>query len=56
MDMAGVRQAANRVEPGEDVCILVGEARFNRDIADGVLTGAKAVALGCVIRAVDGSL
>ncbi len=54
--MAGVRQAAHHVEPREDVCILVVEARFYRDIADGVLTGAKAaVALGCVIRAVDGS-
>jgi hypothetical protein len=50
MDMAGVRQAANRVEPRE-------EARFCDDIADGVPKGAKAaVAIGCVIRAVDGSL
>ena len=54
--MAGVRQAANFVEPREDVCILVVEARFYRDIADGVLTGAKAAASGCVNRAVDGSL
>ncbi len=54
--MAGDCQAANYVEPREDVCVLVVEARFYRDIADGVLKGAKAaVALGCVIRAVDGS-
>ena len=54
--MAGVRQAAHHVEPGEDVCILVGEARFCDDIADGVPKGAKAaVALGCVNRAVYGS-
>jgi len=56
MDMAGVRQAANRVEPREDARILIVEARFCDDIADGVPKGTKAaVALGCVIRAVDGS-
>ena len=56
MDMAGARQAANRVEPREDDRILIVEARFCDDIADGVPKGAKAaVALGCVIRAVDGS-
>lgn len=56
MDMAGVRQAANRVEPREDARILIVEARFCDDIADGVPKGAKAaVALGCVNRAVDGS-
>ena len=56
MDMVGARQAANRVEPREDARILIVEARFCDDIADGVPKGAKAaVALGCVIRAVDGS-
>ena len=56
MDMAGVRQAANRVEPREDARILIVEARFCDDIADGVPKGAKAaVALGCVNRAVYGS-
>jgi 6,7-dimethyl-8-ribityllumazine synthase len=57
MDMAGVRQAAHHVEPREDARILIVEARFCDDIADGVPKGTKAaVALGCVIRAVDGSL
>lgn len=55
--MAGAGQAANRVEPRGDFRIRIGEARYYDTIADGVPTGPKAaVALGCVIRAVDGSL